>query len=185
MTVSSFNSALDVVDFLRGQHAEAKELFAAALAVTGPRRAEAFTKLRRLLAVHEAAEERVIHPRARAEAPGGAQMVQARLAEEEEAKRALAELEGLDSDTTEFTDKLRELQEKVIEHAQREEREEFSWLAREFDPDELMAMGRAARLAESRAPTRPRPDSRVADSALAGPFVAMLDRARDFISGKV
>jgi hypothetical protein len=50
---------------------------------------------------------------------------------------------------------------------------------------ELENMGRAAKLAEAIAPTRPHPgvESQVAN-LLAGPFAAMLDRARDAIVGK-
>ena len=46
-------------------------------------------------------------------------------------------------------------------------------------------MGRAAKLAETIAPTRPHPgvESQVAN-LLAGPFAAMLDRPRDAIIGK-
>lgn len=51
--------------------------------------------------------------------------------------------------------------------------------------DELDKMGRAAKLAEAIAPTRPHAgvESQVANLA-AGPFAAMLDRARDAIVGK-
>ena len=46
-------------------------------------------------------------------------------------------------------------------------------------------MGRAAKLAAAVAPTRPHPgvESQAAN-LIAGPFAAMLDRARDAITGK-
>jgi hypothetical protein len=51
--------------------------------------------------------------------------------------------------------------------------------------DELERMCRAAKLAEAIAPTRPHAgvESQIANM-LAGPFAAMLDRARDAIVGK-
>jgi hypothetical protein len=61
----------------------------------------------------------------------------------------------------------------------------FSKLGQELSRDELENMGRAAKLAEAVAPTRPHPgvESQAAN-LLAGPFVAVLDRARDAIVGK-
>jgi hypothetical protein len=51
--------------------------------------------------------------------------------------------------------------------------------------EELENMGRAAKLAEAIAPTRPHAgvESQLAN-LVAGPFAAMLDRARDAIIGK-
>jgi hypothetical protein len=46
-------------------------------------------------------------------------------------------------------------------------------------------MRNAARLAQATAPTRPHPGVESATAnMLAGPFAAMLDRARDLLSGK-
>jgi hypothetical protein len=46
-------------------------------------------------------------------------------------------------------------------------------------------MRRAVELAEAAAPTRPHPGVESAKAnLLAGPFAAMLDRARDVLSGK-
>lgn len=49
-----------------------------------------------MLAVHETAEEEIVHPAARRALPDGEAIVKARLQEENEAKKALAELERLD-----------------------------------------------------------------------------------------
>lgn len=84
-----------------------------------------------------------------------------------------------------FTRKLTELRDAVLDHAKHEEYDEFSKLGQELSTPELENMGRAAKLAEAIAPTRPHPgvESQVA-RLLARPFAAMLDRARDAIVGK-
>ena len=182
---STINSARDVVQFLTGQHEEIKSLFERTINASGDERQQLFVELRRLLAVHETAEEEVVHPRARRELDDGDEVVDARLAEENEAKQALADLESLDVDSAEFVRALTALRSDVVEHAEAEEQEEFSRLAAELDVDQLERMGRAARLAESTAPTRPHPGVESAGAnLLAGPFAAMLDRARDAINGR-
>lgn len=185
MAQTAINSPTDVVDFLVSQHEQIKSMFAETLSATGEAREKAFVELRRLLAVHETAEEEIVHPRAKRKIANGAAVVDERLREEHEAKTVLQKLEKLDVDSAEFTRQLTELRDAVVEHAEHEEREEFSKLGQELSGDELDRMGRAAKLAEAIAPTRPHAgvESQVAN-LVAGPFAAMLDRARDAIVGK-
>jgi hemerythrin superfamily protein len=183
--MTAVNSAEDVVAFLKQQHEQVKSLFAQVESSRGEQRQEAFTHLRRLLAVHETAEEEVVHPKARSVVSGGEEIVDARLQEENEAKKMLSQLESLDVDSAEFDEMLQSFKSDVVAHAEAEEREEFSRLEAELDDDQLQRMRRAAELAESTAPTHPHAgvESRSANLA-AGPFAAMLDRARDVITGK-
>jgi hemerythrin HHE cation binding domain-containing protein len=60
------------------------------LAASGTAREQAFVKLRRLLAVHETAEEEIVHPRAKRKVPNGDKMIEERLDEEHEAKQERA-----------------------------------------------------------------------------------------------
>jgi len=185
MAQAAITSPTDVIDFLVSQHEQIKSLFADTLAASGEAREKAFIDLRRLLAVHETAEEEVVHPRAKRKLADGAAVVDERLKEEHEAKTLLQKLEKLDVDSEEFTTMLTELRDAVIEHATHEEKDEFAKLGEQLDGDELESMGRAAKLAEAIAPTRPHAgvESQVAN-LVAGPFAAMLDRARDAITGK-
>lgn len=185
MAHTAIKSPTDVVDFLVSQHQQIKTMFAQTLAASGEARENAFVELRRLLAVHETAEEEIVHPRAKRKISAGAAVVDKRLHEEHEAKAALQRLEKLDVDSEEFTRELTELRDAVTEHAEHEEHDEFAKLGEELSRDELDRMGRAAQLAEALAPTRPHAgvESQVANLA-AGPFAAMLDRARDAIIGK-
>lgn len=180
------SSGTDVVSFLKEQHAQVKELFERVLATNGEARTKAFAELRRMMAVHETAEEEIVHPVARRNLPNGQKIIEARLEEENEAKRALSELERYGVDSPEFVAKLRSLQTAVIAHAESEEKTEFDRLANMLDQSKLERMRKAVKFAESVAPTHAHPSIGESQAAnmLAGPFASMVDRARDAISGK-
>jgi hemerythrin superfamily protein len=185
MAQTAITSPTDVVDFLTSQHEQIKSLFAKTLSASGEARENAFVDLRRLLAVHETVEEEIVHPRAKRKIANGSAVVGQRLEEEHEAKKVLQRLEKLDVDSEEFTSLLTELRDAVLDHAAHEENDEFARLGQELSSDELESMGRAAKLAAAIAPTRPHAgvESQAAN-LIAGPFAAMLDRARDAIIGK-
>lgn len=154
-------------------------------AAGGAERDAAFYALRRLLAVHETAEEEIVHPVARRALPNGEELVEARLREENEAKKVLAALEEMDVDSPAFERTLAELEASVVAHAAAEEREEFDVLAVALDQTRLESMRKAVNFIESVAPTRPHPGVESATAnALVGPFASMLDRARDAFSRK-
>lgn len=177
------NSGTDVVTFLREQHEQIKAGFQRVQMTLGSERDTAFYALRRLLAVHETAEEEIVHPAARRALPDGDIVVDARLREENEAKQLLAELEGLDVDSPAFISGFSQLEMSVLAHAEKEEREEFNRLSTHFDAGRLQRMREAVTIAESIAPTRPHPgiESQAAN-VLVGPFASMLDRARDLFA---
>jgi hypothetical protein len=173
----------DVVKFLKGQHNLIKDMFEEVFSASGPKaREKAFVELRQLVAGHETAEEMVVHPRARNEIADGNEIVDARLHEEHEAKEQLSKLEGMDIDSKEFLDELAVFRDAVVDHAEREESEEFSRLQRKLDSDDLGRMAKAVLAAEAIAPTRPHAGVESAKANFAvGPFASMLDRARDLI----
>ena len=137
----------NAVDFLIGQHEQIKSLFEQTLDSSGKQREKTFLELRRLLAVHETAEKEFVHWRAKRKIPDGDKVVGARLEEEHEAKTVLAKLEKLDVDTEEFTRQLSKLRDAMLDHAEHEEKEEYSKLQEELSEDELEQMGHAAKLA--------------------------------------
>lgn len=173
----------EVVDFLKAQHDLIEDMFDEVLHASDPQaREKPFIELRQLLAVHETAEEMLVHPRVRREFDRGNAIVDALLAEEHDAKEQLSKIEDLDITSQEFIDELNKLRDAVLEHAEREEIDEFPKLTRELDGDELKRMGTAVRAAEAIAPTRPHAGVESAKLNFAvGPFASMLDRARDLI----
>jgi hemerythrin superfamily protein len=177
----------EVVAFLKAQHNLIEDMFDEVLLASDPHaREKPFVELRQLLAVHETAEEMVVHPRVRREADAGDAIVDARLAEEHEAKELLSQIEKLHITSQQFIDELTKLRDAVLDHAEHEENEEFPVLQREVDTDDLKRMATAVRAAEAIAPTRPHAGVESAKlNFVVGPFASMLDRARDLIQQAV
>ncbi|WP_232374711.1 hemerythrin domain-containing protein [Mycolicibacterium mengxianglii] len=182
--MTQISTGQDVVNYLKAQHETIRQLFIETLDAADAQTQEtAFNQLRALLAVHETAEEMMVHPRVRRKVDGGAAIVDERLKEEHDAKVALAELERLEFGTAEFSKALIHLQQAVLAHAEKEETEEFTRLEDQLDAKELQKMTTAVQAAEAIAPTHPHPgvESAVANFAV-GPFASLLDRARDALS---
>jgi len=173
----------EVVKFLKAQHNLIEDMFDEVLHASDPHaREKPFVALRQLLAVHETAEEMIMHPRARRQADSGDAIVDARLKEEHDAKELLSQIEKLDITSQRFIDEVGKLREAVLGHAQHEESDEFPVLQHELDAGDLKRMGTAVKVAEAIAPTHPHPGVESAKLNFAvGPFASMLDRARDLI----
>ena len=158
MTETFVQSNDEVVKFLKGTHNLINDMFDEVLHASDPKaREKAFIDLRQLLAVHETAEEMLVHPRARREIKDGDTVVDARLQEERDAKEQLSKLEDMDIASRDFIDALTTFRDAVVDHAEHEENEEFNKLQRKLDADDLKRMARAVRAAEAIAPTRPHP----------------------------
>ena len=156
MVETFVQSTDDAVKFLTDQHNLIKDLFEEVLSASSDEaRDKAFTELRQLLAVHETAEEMVMHPQARREIKDGDTIVDARLKEEHEAKEKLSELEKMDIGSKEFLSELTKFRDAVIDHAGRGKRgiHQTQAAAR---LDDLGRMAKAVKAAEAIAPTSAR-----------------------------
>lgn len=173
----------DVVELLLEQHNQIKTLFGRVASAQGTEKREAFEDVVRLLAVHESAEEEIVHPVARRKVERGEQVVEGRLHEEDEAKHALAQLYDMGVDHPEFNQKFKAFADAVVQHASREEAEEFPSLRQNISEEQLKRMAGAVRAAEAVAPTRPHPKSGESAPAnlVAGPPMAVFDRVRDAV----
>ena len=183
MTEMIIESPDEVVAFLKAQHNLIEDMFDEVLHASDPQaREKPFVQLRQLLAVHETAEEMMVHPRVRRELDAGDAIVDARLKEEHEAKELLSQIEKIDITSEQFIAELTKLRDAVLEHAEHEESDEFPKLQRALDAGDLKRMGTAVRVAEAIAPTRPHAGVESAKLNFAvGPFASLLDRARDLI----
>ncbi len=171
----------DLIAAVLEDHAEIHSLMNEVDTTTGEHRQEVFEDLVAKLAVHETAEEQVVHPLTRrvADADG---VVDQRLEEEDKGKKALAELEKMGTDTPEFSTKFDELRDEVLRHAQNEEQQEHP-LLESADEQQLVRAATVFRAAQKIAPTHAHehaPESAVGNTVI-GPFVAMVDRTRDAI----
>jgi hypothetical protein len=182
---TTMGNGSDVVSFLKQQHAHIKTMFEDVIESRGRERVKAFHALRRMLAVHETAEEEIVHPVAKRALPGGVTIVEARLKEEHDVKKALSELEKIDVNSLEFERKLEALKTSIVLHAEAEEQEEFERLPNELDPRRLDRMRMLVELAEKVAPTHPHAGiESAAANMFIGPFAALIDRARDAFASK-
>jgi hemerythrin-like domain-containing protein len=184
MATAETQTDRDVIDLLLEQHDEIKSLFHELRKIEGPAKQELFEDLVRLLAVHETAEETVVHPMARRKLDAGEEVVERRLEEEDHAKKELAALYELGVDHPEFDQRLDAFAADVVRHATKEEAEEFLRLRGSVEAGTLRRMAGAVKAAEAVAPTRPHP--RAPESAignlLVGPPTAVFDRVRDALA---
>ncbi|XRQ06716.1 hemerythrin domain-containing protein [Actinomadura welshii] len=172
----------NVVDLLVSQHDEIRRLATTVEESTGEARKAAFDRLRELLAVHETAEEQVVHPFARRALDDGTHVVDERLEEENKAKGVLSELEKMDTDSADFDRMFSDFHRDLEAHASHEEKEEFPQLRREATGEQLRGMAKAVRAAEAVAPTHPHQGVESPTKNLAvGPVAAVADRVRDAI----
>ena len=176
----------DVVDLLLAQHARIEELFAATLQSSGQQRQMKLDELVRLLAVHETAEEEVVHPYARVTLEAGDEVVDERLLEEREAKAMLVDLYERGINAPDFEQRLIELRDAVLMHATAEERYEFKHLRESVDVDRLRTMAEAVRDAEMLAPTGPHAEVESPVTNLPfGSALAIADRTRDLVRDRM
>lgn len=173
----------DAIDFLLGQHRQVEQLIDQIKSASPESRGDLFDQLREMLAVHETAEELVLRPVTRSAGDDGKRIAQERIAEENEAKQVLADLEKLDPQSDTFLTEFGAFAADVLEHATNEEQQEFPLVRRDNDADRLAKMGSVMDKVEKVAPTHPHPSAKSAAVTLAvGPFASLIDRARDAIS---
>lgn len=175
-----------VTELLHEQHELIRALFDQVERTTGAEKVETFDNLRALLAVHETAEEELVHPAAKKMGGDAADAVQRRLQEESDAKRMLADLEKAGPGGGGFDELFATFRAAVLDHAEAEEAEVFPFLDGGMDADRLRMMADALLEAERMAPTHPHPHGpeSATGNMLVGPFVSMVDRVRDAIKNR-
>jgi hemerythrin superfamily protein len=120
----------NLIDVLMNQHQQIRNTLARVQTRTVPERSIAFDELRTLLRAHEAGEQELVHPATR-DFAGEGDIAGARLAEEQAADRALAEL----------VDRFAAFRDAVLRHAELEEVEEFPRLRAVLTQERLISMG--------------------------------------------
>lgn len=172
----------DVVALLRGQHERIRTLFREVdETADSDVRQQRFDELRAFLAVHETAEELIVHPRARLGTRGNA-VVADRLQEEHDAKVVLSRLDGMKVSSPDFAADFATLREAVLDHADSEERDEFPLILQITDKSTRALMASALLAAEAMAPTHPHPGvESMTANLVAGPVASLVDRTRDAV----
>jgi hemerythrin superfamily protein len=171
--------AQGILDVLRHDHEQVRELLTRLEAATGKRKGDLFDRLVRELVGHEVAEEEVLRPVSRRDA--GERIANARLKEEHKAEVLLKELQALDVASPQFDTKITRLRRQVEAHAEAEETKEFPRVESRETAKRLAELAKAYRAAKRAAPTRPHPATPNTPKAnlLLGPAAALADRTRD------
>jgi len=170
----------DVVEVLKTQHEKVKNLLAEVATSEGEAREATFCELRRMIAVHETAEEEIIYPALRSTGQEGKQVAEARTSEEAEGTEVLARLENMSPAGAEFSELFGQFRTAVLNHAEAEETQVIPILQRTQKPEALRKMAKAFAVAEKAAPTHPHPHAGTgAANIIAGPAVAIMDHVRD------
>lgn len=173
----------DVVALLIRQHIRMSELIAEVKSASGLSKLGPFEELRRLIAIHETAEEVIIRPLTGTLA--GSSVTDTRNDEEKSLAKVLQALEGMDPRSEKFVDHLQELELVLHDHAQNEEWQEFPYLLAKVPERRRRRLGKALQAAEALAPTHPHPSITGSHAAqlTVGPVASAIDRLRDAVRG--
>ncbi|MFE2070427.1 hemerythrin domain-containing protein [Streptomyces sp. NPDC059467] len=178
----------DALEELMTDHREVEEMFARIqeMAAGGQELRDLVDDLTIELVRHSVAEEQYLYPAVREHIDGGDRIADKEIADHGRVEKLLKQLEGTDTEDPKMSPLLQQLMDEVAAHVQDEENNLFPMLRRSCSPDTLNDLGDKVRRAKSMAPTRPHPsapDTPPANKLLA-PGVGLVDRARDFITGR-
>lgn len=179
-------TSMDVIGVVNEQHNQIKKLLTQVAADRGEALESSFCDLRRLIAVHETAEEEIIYPALRSTGDEGKRLADARTAEEAEGTKLLAKLERSSPGSAEFSQMFEEFRTAVLKHATAEETQVLPLLRSTQKPDKLKKMAKAFEAAEKAAPTHAHPHAGTSATAnlIAGPALSIMDHVRDAIRQK-
>jgi hemerythrin-like domain-containing protein len=186
----------DVFEILRSDHAAVEQMLAALetspshSAGAGSTVVAARREVAQRLVIdssrHEAAEEEYFWPTVRARLADGDTLADEAIAQEQEAKEALARLDKLDADQDEFDEVIAALIPAVRRHIEFEETQVWPFLRDALGGADARELGEKLAKAKEHGPTRPHPHTPASPGVLkaAGPAVAALDRLRDAAAGR-
>ncbi|ROR46980.1 hemerythrin domain-containing protein [Kitasatospora cineracea] len=178
----------NVIEELTTDHREVEEMFGRIKATTGGGQElrDLIDEVTIELVRHSVAEEQYLYPAVREHVPGGGPLADKELQDHERVEEILKELEGADPDDPRTGPLLQRLMAEVTEHVRDEEDHLFPMLRQSCSAEALDDLGDKIRRAKSMAPTRPHPStpSTPAASKLLAPGAGLVDRARDFVTGR-
>ncbi|MER7838150.1 hemerythrin domain-containing protein [Streptomyces sp. NPDC096040] len=135
---------------------------------------------------HSIAEEEYLYPAVREHIDGGDRIADKEIADHSRVEKILKQLEKTDTEDSRMSPLLQQLMDEVAAHVQDEEDNLFPMLRQACSPEALNDLGDKIRRAKSLAPTRPHPAAPNTPPAnkLLAPGAGLVDRARDFITGR-
>ncbi|MFD9371782.1 hemerythrin domain-containing protein [Streptomyces sp. NPDC060020] len=178
----------NVLEELMTDHREVEEIFGRIQAMTGGGQ-----ELRDLvdevtieLVRHSVAEEQYLYPAVREFVEGGDRLADKEIEDHGRVEKILKQLEKMKTDDPQMSPLLQQLMEEVAAHLEDEENNLFPMMRRTCSAEKLDELGDKVRRAKTMAPTRPHPSapSKPPANKLLAPGVGLVDRARDFVTGR-
>ncbi|MBF6317327.1 hemerythrin domain-containing protein [Nocardia cyriacigeorgica] len=135
---------------------------------------------------HEAVEEQYFWPEVRRALPDGDELADHALRQEDSAKHLLQKIDNTEAGSAEFERALNLFIVGVREHIEFEQNQVWPRMRQSAPAQTLDELGDRMALAKKTAPTRPRPATPSTGGAQksAGLAAAVLDKARDLLSGR-
>lgn len=171
----------DAIHLLTADHDAVEQMFRQVEAAPeGDVKDQLVRTIVRELSVHAAVEEQILYPAMRSKLPDGDALVDEAIAEHQEAKELLSDIEK-SSAPAERDPLLQQLMTSIRHHVQEEEGELFPKLRTAIGASELQEMGVALATAKKMAPTHPHPKApnQPPGNFIAGAVATVMDRARD------
>jgi hemerythrin superfamily protein len=184
----------DFIEVLVEDHREAEATFEEIEKVVRQGRGADATRQARTLADlviaelvrHSVAEEEYLYPMVREKLDDGDRIAEFEIRQHAEIERTMKELDRLDAGTIEFLPTVRRLEVLVREHAGQEEADLLPALGAVLTTQERLALGAKHEAAKKLAPTHPHPAApdRPPLNKVLGPGISLVDRVRDFVTGR-
>lgn len=181
--MSVTNSRNDGIDVLKEDHRTAESLFTRLESEIDQATLDELVKE---LSIHAAIEEQVLYPALRKVLGEGDALADHSIDEHQEVKELLKSIEKGGADGEETPGLVAQLIASVRQHVKEEENKIFPALRQATTPEALAAMAETLHSAKKAAPTRPHPHapSSPPGNVIAGAPTALIDKARDAISGR-
>ncbi|MBB5937385.1 hemerythrin domain-containing protein [Streptomyces zagrosensis] len=177
----------DALEVLTSDHREVERLFAAYQGSTdAEQRRQLIDRVTIALVQHAVAEEEYLYPALRTAIPHGDQVADAELARQSAVEETLNSLDDLNPAHERFEALVRQLMDEVSAHIRSEEDTIFPQLATHLSAEQRMGLGLHLLSAKRTAPTHPHPEApdKPPLNKLINPGVALVDRVRDWLSGR-
>jgi hemerythrin superfamily protein len=177
----------DVVDVLMDDHRQVEEWFQEYdRATTVDDKQRLANNIVIELVRHGEVEEQFVYPRMRQVIPDGDRMIDMAVSQHSHSEEIMNRLDGKNPGDGDFDALVHELAGVIREHIGEEERISFPQFRKSLSSDEAKKLADTVRKAKKVAPTRPHPAApdQPPFNVLLGPGAAVVDRARDFLSGR-
>lgn len=178
----------NVIQELKTDHREVEEMFdrIQALPPRDEKRKEVANEFTIELVRHSVAEEMYLYPAVREHLPGGDTVADREIKDHATVEKLLKDLEKASVDDVHFDTLVGQVISEVSAHVADEEDNLFPALADVCSAAQLNDLGDKIRTAKKVAPTRPHPSApdTPPGNKLLAPGAGLVDRARDFVTGR-